>query len=153
MMRARGCDGKFESTHGMYGSAEYSAFHRAKNRCENKDNSSYFYYGGKGVKFLFDSFEQFYADVGPKVDPNTSLDRLDSNGNYETGNVRWATLSEQAANRSNTICLEIGGVSKPLSHWTCGERRHSKRVWYRLSKGYCHSCAVYNDSRKPCSHQ
>jgi hypothetical protein len=49
-----------------------------------------------------DSFEAFLSDVGWKPSPEHSLDRIDVNGNYEPGNVRWATRSEQAYNKTNT---------------------------------------------------
>jgi hypothetical protein len=58
----------------------------------------YRYYGGRGIKFLFTSFEQFLAELGPRPS-GMSLDRIENDGNYEPGNVRWATRSEQVQNR------------------------------------------------------
>jgi hypothetical protein len=83
----------------MSTSAEYFAFHHAKNRCENPNNEKWEYYGGRGIKFCFESFAQWYAELGAKPLPELTVDRKNNNGNYEPGNVHWASRSEQAFNR------------------------------------------------------
>jgi hypothetical protein len=81
---------------------EYRAWVAAKNRCFDPKNTSYRYYGGRGITVdpvFVDSFEAFYAEVGPRPSPTHSLDRKDVNGNYAPGNLRWASVEEQLANR------------------------------------------------------
>lgn len=80
---------------------EYRSYAAAKSRCNNPSNNKYELYGGRGIEFRFDSFEQWFAELGPKPEPKYlySVDRLNSNGHYEPGNVQWATATEQAANR------------------------------------------------------
>ena len=79
-------------------SPEYTAYYGAKRRCTSPKSKSWKDYGGRGIKFLFESFEQFFAELGPRPE-GKSLDRIKNNGNYEPGNVRWATKDEQNENK------------------------------------------------------
>ena len=84
-------------------SKEYSAWVDMKQRCLNPNTPNYKHYGGRGVTVCakwIDDYAAFYADVGPAPEGNRmSIDRIDVNGNYEPGNVKWSTPSEQTANR------------------------------------------------------
>lgn len=85
--------------HGLSRTPEYHVYQVAKDRCTNQKHPKYSQYGGRGIQFLFTSFEQFFAELGPKPSPQHSLDRYPNNdGNYEPGNVRWATYTEQNNN-------------------------------------------------------
>ena len=77
---------------------EYQSFCNAKNRCTNPNCPRWEDYGGRGIKFLFTSFEQFFAHIGPRPE-GTTLDRIENDGHYEVGNVRWATPAVQVANQ------------------------------------------------------
>jgi hypothetical protein len=79
--------------------AEYDAFVMMKQRCTNPAVDGFKYYGGRGIKFKFTSFKQFYDEVGDKPSANHSIDRIKNDGHYEVGNVKWSTASEQAYNR------------------------------------------------------
>ena len=85
--------------HGMTHTPEYRAFSAAKYRCNNPCVPGYKDYGGRGVRFLFASFEEFYAELGPRPGAGYSVDRINNDGNYEPGNVRWATWSQQIRNQ------------------------------------------------------
>jgi len=79
---------------------EKALYLQARKRCRCPSRHPYWKnYGGRGIEFRFDSFEQFYSELGPRPSPLHSIDRIDVDAHYEPGNVRWATASEQATNR------------------------------------------------------
>jgi hypothetical protein len=95
-------------THGLSGTREYAVYMSARSRCNNPNNPDYSKWGGRGVNFLFTSQEQFYAELGPKPSPIHSVDRWPNpQGNYEPGNIRWATPKEQRANQHRLTADEL----------------------------------------------
>jgi hypothetical protein len=77
---------------------EWYAYYNARRRCNNAHAKTWGAYGGRGIRFRFRSFEEFLDEVGMRP-PHASLDRIDVNGNYEPGNLRWSQAVEQIANR------------------------------------------------------
>lgn len=80
---------------------EYSTWKSMRARCNYKKDKCYKYYGGRGIRVCkrWDSFLNFYNDMGPRPSKEYSLDRVNSNGNYTPKNCRWATIMQQARNR------------------------------------------------------
>lgn len=103
--------GKSLITHGLCKSPEYVSWVAMKRRCGNPANDDFNRYGGRGIKVCerWMMFENFFADMGPRLSPNHSIDRINNNGNYEPGNCRWATAKEQAHNRRNNRFVEYKG--------------------------------------------
>jgi hypothetical protein len=106
-------------TRGM--APEYRIWIGMKSRTLNPKSEAYKHYGAKGVTVhprWLNSFANFLADVGPRPSPIHSIDRYPNrNGNYEPGNVRWATPKEQMRNTDKTCFLTIYGITKSLSEW------------------------------------
>ena len=77
----------------------------AKQRCESPSNIMYPEYGGRGIRFCFDSVNDaclYMMSLGP-MDRSKEIDRIDTNGNYAPGNLRWATRSENCSNQRRNV--------------------------------------------------
>lgn len=85
---------------------EYNSWINMKKRCYNPTYWNNERYKQKGIIVCdrwLESFDYFYADMGPKPAPEYSLDRINNSGIYEPSNCRWATPTQQANNRDNNI--------------------------------------------------
>jgi len=124
--------------HGLTDSKEYHIWSCMKSRCHNKANRAYRYYGAKGVAVCDewrDSFEQFLADMG-NAPEGMSIERIDVYGNYEPSNCKWATIEEQANNKTNNRYLTLDGVTLTAAQWgrKLGIRSHT--ILRRLRDGW-----------------
>ena len=107
-------------THGMKGTPEYTAWQSMISRCKRPTNSRgrYLERGISVCQEWQNNFEAFFAHVGPRPSENHSIDRYPNfDGNYEPGNVRWATLDEQAENKGCRIIVEIKEDTMFLVDW------------------------------------
>jgi hypothetical protein len=102
--KCRKCSGVGILKHGMHKAPEYQAYMNMIKRCSSKPGNDWDNYGRRDIKvcdeWLGDGgYLRFYEHVGPRPSPKHSLDRVNVMGNYEPGNVRWATQSEQNFNK------------------------------------------------------
>lgn len=98
----------------------YRSWAMMVNRCRNQNCPAYENYGGRGIKVCdrWLDFANFLSDVGERPSMKHSIDRFpDNNGNYEPGNCRWATSSQQARNTRANHIVEWDGKKQILSDW------------------------------------
>lgn len=134
------------TTHGMSKSApEYYVWGSLKQRCLNPNVRNWADYGGRGIKVCDrwrDSFEAFYADMGPRPSPSHSIDRIDNDGDYTPQNCQWSALQFQAVNRRCNIVVECQGRQMALSEAAriSGVKYSTARM--RLKKGWSVEAAL-----------
>jgi hypothetical protein len=85
--------------HGQSRTTEYYACQNARNRCVNPKHPKYPHYGGRGVQFRFPSIAACVECLGPRPTMKHSIDRINNDGHYEPGNVKWSTMKEQNNNK------------------------------------------------------
>jgi len=131
--------GKAATRHGMHKTAEYRAWGSIRQRCGNPKNTQFKDYGGRGIRVCqewLDSFDTFYAYIGPKPSPQHTIDRIDINGHYEPGNVRWATKKEQERNKRNSRFVEYEGQTKTIAEWAESSSVTRDVLWHRIKLGW-----------------
>lgn len=134
-------------------SAEYKCYFSALDRCRNPKRKDYKYYGGRGIEFRFTSFSEFLNEIGRKPSPDYSIERIDVNGHYEKGNVRWATKQEQSRNKRSARFITVGGKTLNIVEWTALSKLSSNAIYTRINAhGWCNECAVTLPSYSRCPH-
>lgn len=129
------------TTHGDSNSVEYHAWLACKSRCYNKNNEKYHCYGGRGIRVCdrwidpVNGYINFLADMGRRPPECNSVDRIEVNGNYEPGNCRWATQTEQMNNTRNTIKVTHREQTKGVTEWARQYGVCHNRLRYRIHKG------------------
>lgn len=103
-----------------HGMPEHNSWRAMVDRCRNPRNTSYANYGGRGITVCerWLRFDNFLADMGPRPSPSHSIDRINNDGNYEPGNVRWATRSQQILNSRQARLITAFGRTRHLSEWS-----------------------------------
>ncbi len=118
---------------------EYRHWINMKSRCLNPNVPNFKHYGGRGVtvceRWKAD-FGAFFADMGPRPSKHHTIDRIENSGNYEPGNCRWATQSEQGRNRRGNRLVTIDGKTMTLAEAVGRSPVPYNTVLYRLKRGW-----------------
>ncbi len=125
----------------MSRSSEYRAWIAMNQRCYNKNNRYYHRYGGRGIEVCTEwrgkgGFLSFYQHIGPRPTPQHSLGRIDNNGNYVPGNVRWETVQQQSTNTVRCKEFTIGGATKCIAEWARIAGVDDKTMARRIEAGW-----------------
>lgn len=135
--RSCGCIKGAPKTHGQRGTPTHNTWLAMKQRCNYAECEAYEFYGARGItvcKRWDDSFENFLADMGERPDGMT-IERNETNGNYEPSNCRWATMPEQQRNRRTTIKVERDGKTQCIKDWCDELGLGVNRVYGRIRRG------------------
>lgn len=134
--------------HGMACDPIYKIWHGMLQRCTNSRLRIYQYYGGRGISVCerWKDFSAFYADMGERPSPQHSLDRINNDGNYEPGNVRWSLSIQQRGNqrpfasqngrhRTNRLITAFGETLH-LKEWVRRTAINRHTITSRLKHGW-----------------
>jgi len=141
-----------QGSHGMRNTPEYTTWVHMVQRCHNPHSKDYPHYGGRGIivcDMWRESFSAFYMTVGGKPTKDHTIERIDTNGNYEPGNVTWATRQEQVLNQRSNVNLTIDGETKAVSLWAKDPRCMVSQftLYKRCARGWDAERAVYTPSK------
>ena len=119
-------------------SALYQTWLSMRQRCLNPNHDAWLDYGGRGVAVCvrWNDFENFLADVPPKPGRGYQLDRIDNNGDYAPGNVRWALPKQNNRNRRSNLLLTFKGRTLCMTEWAEETGLPATTLKQRLQKGW-----------------
>lgn len=148
-----GCAKKNSHTkHGLINSRIYHIWAGIKRRCYNTKNPSYKYYGMRGIqmdniwKNNFLSFYNWALNNGYKE--NLTIDRIDSNGNYEPSNCRWATREEQSCNTRRNRYITYNNETHCIAEWAKIYNLKEYTIRYRLNNNWTIEEALTTKSKR-----
>jgi len=122
-----------------------------KTRCYDENTPYFEIWGGRGIKVCdrwLTSFEDFLSDAGARPSRHHSLDRIDVNGDYEPGNVRWALQKTQCRNQRRNHLVTLRGKAMTLADAVDAAPVPYNTVLYRLKRGWSIEDAVRLPARK-----
>lgn len=114
----------------------YSIWVGMRERCRNPRNVSFSNYGGRGITVCdrWKEFINFISDMG-NPPPDTSIDRINNDGNYEPDNCRWATRQEQGNNTRSNRLITLNGVTQNITQWAAAIGHTTHTITRRLKRG------------------
>ena len=120
-----------------------NAYYHAKSRCTDARHPRYLDWGGRGIKFNFANLRAFIKCVGIPTETFQILDRIDNNGHYEEGNLRWTTSSISSLNKriSKNNSSGIKGVFKRKNgDWSAQAWKNGKQIHLYQGKSFLEAC-------------
>jgi predicted DNA-binding transcriptional regulator AlpA len=124
--------GTKNSTHGMSKHPAYAIWRSMRDRCRLPSHQAWANYGGRGITVCerWNSFENFWEDMGATYQRGLDLDRRDNNAGYSKENCRWVSRKVNALNKRNYRGVDIATIAAET-----GISRST--LYYRLNRGLC----------------
>lgn len=141
--------------HGETKTRFFMIYQGAWNRCNVKSGGNYYLYGGRGIKFLWKTYLEFKKDMYKSYlkhiekysEKQTTLDRVDNNGNYCKKNCKWATYKEQGENRRSNRMVSCKGKIVCVAKANEMMKLPFATIQKRLSLGWSEKDAVNRPAR------
>ena len=122
----------------------YGRWLTMRSRCNNPKVRDYRHYGGRGIRVCdaWADFWQYVKDMGPRPTSKHTVERINNDGNYEPGNVRWATRFEQAQNMRKNVRVTIDGETLTMAEWGRRKGVHQSFFNTRIDNGWAPEEAI-----------
>lgn len=131
--------------HGFRNSLFYKKYHNMRNRCCNNKTNGYNNYGGRGIvvcdrwldflTFKDDMYDLYVEHCNKHGEDNTSLERINVNGNYEPNNCKWASNEEQYNNKTTSVFITHNNETKTVAQWSRDLNINPSMIRLRLARG------------------
>lgn len=131
-------------------SGTYYSHRSMLQRCYDENHCAYPRYGGRGITVCDrwrNSFENFLADMGERP-LGKELDRINTDGNYDPTNCRWATRMVQGSNKRNNVILRHKGRDLTISQWSRETGISLDTMWHRVKAGWPTEKVIEKPTRK-----
>lgn len=141
--------------HGLANRPEYSAWKAMRTRCSNPNVNNYHNYGARGIKVCdrWNDFAAFLSDMGPRPTPKHTIERKDSNGNYEPSNCHWATRRAQNNNTRKNVHISCDGQTLTVSEWARRKGLGYSCLLWRITQGWSPERALNTPPKKTVSQE
>ena len=117
----------------------WSRYRLIKYHCEDTNSPRYHLYGGRGIKLKATWSRDFFQfadwcehNIGLPTSYREVLERINNNGDYRPGNLRWSTSKENCNNRTNNTLIKIGRQTQTLTAWCEQEQMWMGTVLRRI---------------------
>lgn len=129
------------TTHGMHSTAIYRRWSGILARCFDPKNKGWERYGGRGITICeawqdFQTFHDYVSKLSHFGEKGYTLDRIDNDGNYEPGNVKWSTAKQQQRNRRGNHFITANGVTRTLHEWAEVTGLATSTIFNRIKAGW-----------------
>ena len=132
--------GSWSKKHGLAKHPLYKTWHNMRSRCKNPNATRYKYYGGRGISVCVEWDNDFLSFYNWSIlngwAKGLSIDRIDSNGNYEPNNCRWVTCKCQNNNLRSNHNITYNNETHSIYDWAERLQINPKTLSERIRRGW-----------------